>query len=334
MAFNVSLPKVQLYIDQAWVDPIQKADLRAEVEALRMHLTKQTARVEPIISGTGRNAKKITKTIYWQDFCNLTTEACSDDCVQTSAASDDTEMDVTISTCRQIEFAYTEKQFYTTPHDPNQTIAMALAARMKTMDEYLNAQFLAFLEANKGVHQYEIQGGTADGNDWVLPAENWDEDLIPQLQLAARFSKFNRPYLLDGTNLWAKVYKAGYYSANADGKGENLLFNTFPYVFDPLTINTVAPNKTYMVNSSAVALVHGNYYGDAREEAAPGHFRYRIQSRNLPGIFYDVIEKVTCTSNDILQSWQLKANFSFFLNPKGCDTDITGILAFEKGAGA
>ncbi len=334
MSYATSLPKVQMYIDQAWIDPIQKTDLIAEVEALRMHLTKQTARVEPIISGSGRTAKKITKTIYWQDFCSLSTEACSDECTPTSATSDDSEKDVTISTCRQIEFAKSMKQFRTVPHDWDRTIALELAANMKAMDEYLNAQFIAFVEANKGTHEYTLSVGTNDSQDWTIPSPDWTVDLIPELQLAARFAKFGRPYLLDGTNLWSSVYKAGYFSANADGKGENARFNTFPYVFDPVTMATAAANKTYLINGSAIALVTGNYWGDGREEMAPGHYVYRIQSRNLPGIFYDVHEIQACSSNDFVTSWQIRANYDFYLNPVGCTATRTGILAFEKGAGA
>jgi hypothetical protein len=222
------------------------------------------------------------------------------------------------------------KQFRTVPHQWDQTIALELAANMKAMDEYLNAQFIAFLEANKGNHEYNLPVGTNDSQDWTIAAASWNVDLIPQLQLAARFARFSRPYLLDGNNLWASVYKAGFYSQNADGKGENLLFNTFPYVFDPITMAAVAPNKTYLVNGSAVALVTGNYWGDTREEMAPGHFVYRIGSRNLPGIFYDVHEIQACASNDFVTSWQLRANFEFILNPKGCTATRTGILAFEK----
>ena len=333
MAFSVSLPKLQAYIDQAWVDPIQKSDLIAEVGAVRAQLSNQTARIQPI-TGTGRNAKKITTTIYWQDFCSITPEACSDECTATTATSDDSEQDVTISGCRQVEFAKSMKQFRTVPHNWDQTIAMELAANMKALDEWLNTTYIAFVEANKGSHEYDLPVGTNYAEDWTIPAESWDVDLIPELRLAARFAKFGRPYILDGTNLWSKVYKAGFYNANADGKGENALFNDFPYVFDPLAMADAAPNKTYLINASAIALLTGNYWGDAREEMAPGHFVYRVQSRNLPGVFYDVHEIQACASNDFVTSWQIRVNYEFVLNPKGCTTTRTGILAFEKGAGA
>lgn len=334
MSFATNLAKVQVTIDQAWGDPIQKADLVAEVEALRMQMAKQTARVEDIIRGSGRDAKRITKTIYWQDFCSLTPEDCSDECVATSATSDDSEKDITISGCKQIEFALSLKQFRTVPHMWDETVAPRLAANMKAMDEWLNAQFIAFLEANKGNHEYTLSVGSNDSQDWTIPAESWSVDLIPELQLAARFARFGRPYLLDGTNLWAKVYQAGYFSQNADGKGENALLNTFPYVFDPITMNTSAPNKTYLVNASAVALATGNYWGDAPIEMAPGHFVYRIQSRNLPGVYYDVHEIRACGTNDFVSSFQIRVNYEFLLNPVGCTSTRTGILAFEKGAGA
>lgn len=334
MAFSVSLPTVLAALDQAWMDPIQKADLIAEVTALRAQLARQTAKVEPIISGSGRDAKRITKKIYWVDSCELTPEDCSDECVATSADSDDSEQDVTISGCKQLEFAVSMKQFRTVPHDMDQYVALRLANVLKNLDEWLNRQFITFLEANKGDHEYDLPIGTNDSEDWTIPDVDWNVDLIPQLQLAARFSRFGRPYLLDGTNLWAAAYKANIFQGNDNGKGDALMYNQFPFVFDPLTMATVAPNKTYMVNSSAVALITGNYWDAVRREMAPGHFVYTVGSRNLPGVAYDVHEITACASNDFVTSWQVRINYQYVLNPKGCNTERTGILAFEKGTGA
>jgi hypothetical protein len=87
------------------------------------------------------------------------------------------------------------------------------------------------------------------------------------------------------------------------------------------------------VNASAAAFVSGNFWDSVPKQMAGNHRVYKVASKNLPGIYYDVHEIEDCVSDDFVLSIKMKVYGSFELNPLGCDEDVTGILAFEKVAG-
>lgn len=329
-AFNVSLPKVQIAIERAWNDSIQRTQYIAEVEALRGQLLRQTARIGPVISGSGANAKKITQTIYWPTACTTTVGNCTDECAAATTEASDASKDVTIASCKEVGFKESFKRFRTSPLPYEGVVATHLLAQMKALDESLNAAYIAFLDANKGEHEHGLEVGANNSGDWEIPKADWNADLIPEFALAARIARFSNPYLLDGKNFYTQNYRAMAYQANGEGKGEANLFAKYDMVFDPVSMTETAPGKTYMVNASAVALVTGNFWSAAPTEFAGNHRMYTIPSRNLPGVVYDVHELTTCTSDDFVTSWKIKANYDFFLNPLGCDADRTGILSFKR----
>ena len=337
-AFNVSLPKLQIAIDRAWRDPIRNAQFVAHVDALRTQLERQTITMPNNITGSGKNAKQLTTTIYWLESCTNDTTSCSDECVVATGEATDNSQDVTLSCLREAGFKEGYKRQRVSPHSLEETIAFQMMLKMKALDEYLNSQYIAFLEANKGEHQYELPIGADNGGDWEIPASDWaayGPALMGELQLAANLSQFTNPYMLDGQNFWIQRFIAQQNAANADGKGDNNLFNSMQWaVSDPIGMNNAGVgSKTYMINASAAAFVSGNFWDSVPKQMAGNHRVYKVASKNLPGIYYDVHEIEDCVSDDFILSIKMKAYGSFELNPLGCDTDVTGILAFEKVAG-
>ena len=332
-AFNLSLPKVQIEVDRAWRDPILKQAYVGKVGAARAILDRQTTTFASPIQGTGKNAKNLTTTIYWPLSCPGDVVSCSDECVVSTAEPTDNSQDVVLACLAQIGFKESMKRFRDSPLDFDRVVATSLMANMKVLDEYIAKQTILFIEANKGVHTYEIPGGTIAGGDMELPGSAFTADLMTQLMLSAEFSRLTSPFVLDGTNFYADYKKVQAFVGNLDGKGNAQLYGDFPFEFDPINMTSTAPNKTYLLNGSAVAFISGNFWDLTRTEMAPGHFVYKIQSQNLPGIYYDVHEIQACSSNDFVTSWQLRLYGSFELNPLGCDTDNTGILAFENMGG-
>ncbi len=49
---------------------------------------------------------------------------------------------------------------------------------------------------------------------------------------------------------------------------------------------------------------------------------------NIPGIWYDVVMKETCTNNDFVQAYKVQLHGLFAVNPTPCNDDNTGILQF------
>lgn len=337
MAFTVSLPEIYRGMDVAWNDAIKQQDYVAQADAARVCLQNQTARLEPgeMISGTGQNAKKRTVRVYWLNACAITDGTATDECDVASVELTDDSETYAITSSREASFKVSWKDQRTRPHNLNEMVATGLLTASKKLDEYLSHQFLAFLAANNGAHEVTYGVGAAGAGDvWEIDAPDWNVDLMMEFALGARFSRFPTAYALHGLNLWRERFKAGQYAANDDGRGENNLFNILPMYWDPIGFQEASVgDMSFVVNRSSVALATANFYDMAPIEFAGNHRMYKIASRNLPGVSYDVHEIETCTSNDMVVSYKLVANFDFFLNPTGCTSTRTGILQFSKVAG-
>ena len=331
-AFNVSLPNVLAALDEVMPGNIQQGDYTGEATALAAQLTRQTARIEPI-QGAGQNKKLLTLQLHWEKMCDIATSAISDECtVSPNESTDDSETH-TLSNSREVSFQVSWKRFRSAPHDLEMSIAKNLSARLNHLDEWLSGQFIAFLAASKGAHEYTLPVGSASGLDWQINESQWTDSLVPQLRLAARFSRFPAFYLLDGLNLNATVEKARFYGANDNGRGENGLWQSLNYVFDPIKMVEVAPDLTFMVNPGSVAFISGNYWDAVPQSFGGEHRMFTIASPNLPGVFYDVHEVQACASDDFVTSWKVRVYYKFVLNPEGCNANRTGVLSFRKVSG-
>lgn len=332
MAFTVALPELYRSIDVAWNDAIQRAQFVAKADAARVCLEQQTARVEPLIQGAGENAKTRTVRVHWLNACAMDDGAPTDECAAAETELTDNKEDYTISGFRETSFKTSWKVHRTTPHDLNQTVATGLLMGGKILDEYLSAQYFAFLAANNGAHEYTPSIGAAGAGDvWEIPGADMTVDAMPEFILAANFARFDNAFMIHGLNLWTERFKAGQYAANDNGKGENNLFNVLPMFWDPVGASVASvSDQSWLVNRSAGALATANFFDMAPREFAGNHRVYKIASRNLPGVFYDVHEMETCTSDDMVVSYKMNVNFEFLLNPLGCVATRTGILQFAK----
>lgn len=332
-AFNVSLPNVFAALDEVMPGNIQQNQHAAEATALAAHLQRQTANIQ-FIQGAGQDKKKRTFSVHWEDVCDLATEAFSDECAVATNETTDDSTTYTLDGERQVSFKESWKRFRVAPHELEMSIAKKLQKGLAELDEYLSGQFVAFLDASKGAHEYtDMPYGADNAGDWEINSSDWTDNLVPHLRLAARFARFPSFYLLDGLNLLTTVEKARYYGANDNGRGENGLWNSLNYVWDPIKMVEVAPNMTYLVNPGSVALASGNYWDAVPQTFAGSHRMFTVASPNLPGVAYDVHETETCTGNDFVTSWQIRANYKLLLNPEGCTANRTGVLAFKKITG-
>lgn len=335
MAFTVALPEVYRSIDVAWNDAIQRAQFMAKADAARVCLEQQTARVEPLIEGSYADAKQRTVRVHWLNGCAIEATAPTDECVASDVELTDGSGTYAIDSYREASFVTSWKAHRTRPHNLNQTIATGILSASKVLDEYLAAQYWAFLVANNGAHEYTPTVGAAGAGDvWEIDAPDWNVDLMPQFILSAEFARFDNAFMIHGLNLWTERFKAGQYAANDNGRGENNLFGTLPMFWDPVGASAASvSDQSFLVNRSAVALATANFFGTSPAEFAGNHRVYSIASRNLPGVRYDVHELESCTSDDMVISYKLNVNFKFMLNPLGCTATRTGVLQFAKVAG-
>lgn len=332
MAFTVALPELYRSIDVAWNDAIQRAQFVAQADAAKICLQQQTARVEPLIQGAGPDAKTRTVRVHWLNGCAITTSSPTDECVVATTELTDDKKDYAIDSYRESSFTTSWKVHRTTPHQLNETVAVGLLMASKALDEHLSAQYFAFLAANNGAHEYNpVIGSAGAGDVWEIPSADMTVDAMPQFILSATFARFTNAFMIHGLNFWTERFKAGQYADNSDGKGENNLFNQLPMFWDPIGASVASvSDQSWLVNRSAVALATANFFDMSPRDFAGNHRVYKIASRNLPGVYYDVHEMETCTSDDMVLSYKLNVNYKYLLNPLGCESTRTGVLQFAK----
>ncbi len=327
------LAKVQLNADAIWSDSAKQKDYLGEVETLTAIRDNQTVRFAELENPM----KDKTVTIYWPELCDTETTTCTDDCTPGGTKPGTTCQDLTLNVCREVDFSVDEKAYRAIATTFEEAVAQSLLAKMKVLDEYLASLAVTALDAGKGVNAYTGGKGTVAGFDTTISPAYWNSSLFGYLSLVAKVNKFNAPYLISGTNLYEANFNALANSANADGKGASALFKTLPIYFDVFNIDGTQGQATFLVNRNALAFVSKTYYNwsasDSRAmkyggEGSAAGFRYQVESKNLPGVFYDVIYKIACSGNEITHNWKVQFNGGIFRNPVGCNPNNTNILEF------
>lgn len=326
------LAEVQLRADAIWADAAYNKDYIAKVEALTAVRKEQSVRLAPL-----EQPKDNTIKLIWAQDCEETTSACGAECTVGGEEIETKCETHTLDICRTIGFTVDEKDMRNNFLGVEDLIARAFLKKMKALDEYLAGQMVVNLDAFKGVNQYTGGKGTVAGFTTTIAPAYWNASLFSYLHLVAQKNKFMDSYVLSGTNLFEAWWNAQMNGANADGKGAKNMFDAFRIYFDVFNIDTqLDPLKaTFLIDKNAVAFVSKAYYPWAAgsQEAmkyggAGGEVgvKYQIESKNLPGVFYDVTYKITCSGDEIKHNFSLNLKAGIFRNPVGCNLNNTGIL--------
>lgn len=316
--------------DKIWADNVSGRQYIAQVEALRAIRENQSVQFSQLRTDKDNEVKLI-----WLEMCGTSTVACSDLC-------DAGTLDEIQSGCETYDldciaedgFSIKEFHYDTSYFDWQQAVAKGMLAKMRNLDEKLAQDAVTFLSASTGANKFTT--GIAEGTDSLfIPPQYWGADLMGEFSMISILNKFVNPYLLSGQALYKAHWNAMMNAGNADGKGGAKKFDAFPMYNDLFNVDSVnTPEKhIYLVDPKAVAFVNKARYSSTPREIGNGADKtlYSVESKNLPGVFYDVIYYTTCSGNDILHNFKIKATGAYLLNPTGCDTDITGVLDFTCG---
>ncbi|MES2395671.1 MAG: hypothetical protein V4549_06695 [Bacteroidota bacterium] len=330
------LSKVQLLADLKWADSAKNKDYIAEVATLTAIRENQTVLIEELQNPM----KDKTVTLYWPEQCDDTTEACSNDCVVSGPKPGTQCKDYALSMCRTASFSVDEKAYRAIAPTFEEAVAVSMLRKMKSLDEWLAVQAVTKLDSNKGVNAYTAGKGTVSGFNTNIAAAYWNASLFGYLSLVTKKNKFTNPYLISGTNLYEADFNARMNAGNAEGKGAAEMFKTLKTYFDVFNVDTtLSPDLvTFLVNQNALAFHNKAYWnwnaGDQQAEKWGGvgsstGYRYKVESKNLPGVFYDVTYKIVCANDETTHSWQIKFTGDIFVNPVGCNINNTNILKFK-----
>jgi hypothetical protein len=323
------LPKVLVKADRMWMDNQANAQYVGRVDAALNLMREQTAKVDGQLQG-----KDNTVTVAWLNACAITAEDCGSACTFAGNELESAKKDYTIATCKKSEFKVAEKKMRSNLFEYTDVVAQGLLASSKALDELIAKAAVSFLEANLGVNVYNNAAAwTITGTNTTIPSAQWTAGLIGKFIIAGVKNKLVDPFLFSGENLSYEAWDAMMKVANAEGKGDQNKFTQMRKYFDLFNVEVInSPKyKTYLVDRGAAALATKTYFDPApRTLPGIGHVLFSIESRNLPGVRYDVTYTVTCSADEYFHNYKLEAHYDWLINPTGCTATATGILGFEK----
>lgn len=321
------LAEVQLKADNMWADAAYKKDFIADVEALSAIRTEQTVRFPDLETPTKDN----TIRIAWIKDCDETIENCGTECTVGGAEAEAACDTHALTLCKKVGFTVDEKTFRTSMFSKEEVIAVQMMRKMKLLDEYLAEIAVQRLESFKGVNTYTGGKGTVAGFETSINPAYWNASLFSYFALVMKKNKFSDAFLLNGDNLFEAGWNAEKNAQNADMKDQLLKMKSLRAYWDVFNVDSVlSPDKaSFLIDRNAVAFASKAYWPtNPIDFGANVGLKYQVESKNLPGVFYDVTYKVTCSGDDIKHNWSIQVKADIFRNPVGCNINNTGVLKF------
>jgi len=319
--------------DKAWADNSTKKDYISYSETIKAVMAEQTASF-PELEKMEKDEKV---KIYWAADCSTTLADCDDDCNVGGAVPEAQCKEYELDICKKASFSVPEKYFRKSNLTREEVVALAMMKRMKELDEFLSQQAVAQIDSYAGVNQFAGIGQIAGPITYIAPAY-WTADIMGYFAQVGLMNKFSNPYMIHGTNLWQSQWQANFNNLNQDQKDSLAKFGSMRAYWDPFNVDLVnTPDKvSYMIDKGAVAFVTKAYYPTNApvEYLGAGQIRYSVESKNLSGVFYDVVYTNRCLQNEIYHDFTLYVTAGIFQNPLGCNADCTGVLKFVCGTPA
>lgn len=331
-----ALQKVVAKLDRIWLDNQTKADYTPNVAVLEALRKEQTARFEEIKT----KDKDKTMRVWWLQQCGLVATDCEDDTNDCEFTGDEVEQkceDYALDICTSTKFSIEDNIFRTNEANGQEALAIQFMAALKTLDNALAQKAAAKLNTFVGTNQYTGGIGVVSGVTTYIAANYWGPDMYGYFAQVQVMNKFSNPFLIHGSNLYQMNWQATYNAANANQKDQAPKLNSIRSYWDMFNIDLVNnPDlASYMVEKGSIAFVNKARYPLNDPQTYQFGKRWSIESKALPGVFYDVYYKERCVMTDgeefIYHDYKLKARAGIFKNPFGCNEDVSGILKFVCG---
>lgn len=324
------LATIQGMMDALWTDPMQNVDLIADVESARAVLANQRVNMSELL---GR--KKRTLSLEWLTKCDITTTYCSDDCDISGEDVTPECKEYEIECLRETSFQVSDRVYRERTIERSTAIARNMLLHMNAMDEWVAQYILAGILSEAGVNQFTGSIGNVVGNSTLIAPQNWNDNIWGYLNRVIRANKFRNPYMITGDNLFELLFNRRLEQANDNGKGGFAKIGTIGQIWqDPENVEVVAPSTSFLIHQTAVAFLSKawNPLGMMNaERKAATYLLWSEESRNIPGVFYDVVLQESCADNDFHEAYKIQLHGLFAANPYPCNDEQTGVLTFECG---
>lgn len=340
-----------LKAEEVWSDSQNQTDMyTADAETIKALAERQAGRTRIITELENPELEGNNVKIVWLDNCGEELDdTCQDVCDITADEVAMTSKNFTLNNCKSASFKIDENDVLRNRYTMDEIVARKLLAKMKALDEHINAQSLLFLSANAG-YNINPETYTFAGSSLQIPTADYNTDLYVKMAIDAKMNKLSDPFVVDNGALYRYYLKAQLEQGNAEGKGAERKIMLFPTYFDLLGFPKAGiTDDTFLISSSAYAFASRNYNGDAPVEVNPKEgrqIRWSMPSNTVPGLRYDIYHEYVCSGKRFEHTYYIEANFGFALNPVGCDIEITpaegedpavydqvsGILSYTKVA--
>ena len=322
------LNNIRRKANEIMFDDRLKADYQANVNVIKLIESVQTATVYPSLA---RDKKIIGVDVMWQNVCGQTVTD-NTTCVIGGNKSSTNLESKDLAYEKVVNFTEDEQDFIDNEFD----IETAIAKQFLTADKNIAENFAQYavgrINTFSGWNVTTVGKGNVVGADTYIAPAYWNASLAAYFSRVAILNKFTSPKMLSGSNLYEQMFVANANSANANGKGDNIMYGGMNMWFDLFNVDTVnSPDlQTYLISQGSLAMAYRALNPDT-PEVLMDFTRYKMKSQYLP-FYYDVYYKNDCTYNDLVShSFKVKLNADVFLNPTGCDDNNSGVLSFTCG---
>lgn len=325
------IQQIKATAESVWMDSHVNDELIAHVDAITALQANETAKLDPLADPKKDNTMKI----YWPAVCDTGTvnetceaNACNPQGPKPQSNCQDVELDI----CGSYGFEIEERDFSDSLFSEEEMIARMEILTMNKLDQWWVRKYLAKIELFVGENQYTGNIGTVSGTTTEIPAAFWGASLVPYFGMVAERNMMNNHIILSGENLWFAKQEIPAMGANANGAGAAKLFSELKFFNDIWNVDQAHAGKaTWVIGRGATKMVTRAQYSETPITYGNGAniTRWKVQSRNIPGLWYDVDYKTECDGKKIKHAWNYSTEGGIFLNPQGCNDDITGVLLFE-----
>lgn len=339
-----ALTAIYYSAEKMYKDGQLKEDYTAEVNAALAVIDNTTVKIEL----KDEDDKPRTATVYWskKPTSNLgdCTETPNNLCALTGNEADSAKKDYTVSECVTNSFTVDENLYQSNYLRAEDVMSNDLLLAMKEMDEAVSQKMIAKIDSFSSANLYTKVGigCPADPSplSWAqtyIQPQFWTPEIMGYFKQVARINKFSSPWLLDGDNLYNKLFQTEHNQANADGKGAFSMLRGMKYYEDLYNMPIVNPSdsKTFMINRGTTAFSSYAYWDKFGPENAQDHgsgqFKFSVKSKNIPGLTYDVYTLSVCSGRHMKHTWTLEGHYDLFNGPPA-NSGATGILEFICGA--
>lgn len=321
------LNDIRVRASQIAFDDRIKQQYVANYDVIKAVQAVQTATV----STAKTRSKDVDIEVIWQNVCGQSVEDNTTCIIGGSKSSTNIE-EYALTYEKVVKFSEDEADFIDNEFDVQEAIAKQFAVADKNITENFAQYCVSQIDGFSGWNVLTDGKGTVSGADTYIPPSYWNADLAAYFNRVAIRNQFTSPIFLSGANLYEQMFVAQAKAANANGKGDAILYGGLPMYFDLFNIDSVNdPDlKTYMLSMGSLALAY-RAWNPMNPDVTDVFTRWQMKSAYLP-FYYDVFYSTECTTNDLIQhNFKVKLMADIFLNPTGCDDNNTGVLSFVCG---